>query len=200
VNKLKPMQTSIAISTLPKTFQDAIELSRQLGVRYLWIDSLCIIQEGDKHEDWTRESSMMGSVYQNGYCNIAATAASDGTAGCFRPRDPLLAQPCIVEFEKGLKKFGLKKGVYDLIPQRLWEEGLSEAPLLKRAWVVQERVLARRVLHFARNQLFWECKELVSSTPYQWKVSLTHGMNRMPAKCTLQALPHPSINPTAKAL
>jgi hypothetical protein len=79
---------------LPKTFQDAIAIARRLGVRFLWIDSLCIIQ--DSVEDWVKESSNMGNVYKNSLCNIAATAAPDGRTGCFLQRNPLLARPCRV--------------------------------------------------------------------------------------------------------
>jgi hypothetical protein len=144
---------------LPKTFQDAIAITRRLGVRFLWIDSLCIIQ--DSEEDWAKESSMMGNVYQNGICNIAATGAADGSAGCFMKRDPILAQNCRIKIDATLSKVRLKPGIYDLVPEKLWEDGLSTAPLNQRAWVVQERILAPRVLHFSGNQLFWECNELV---------------------------------------
>ena len=167
VETLESMLENIEVATLPKTFRDSIIITRQLGIRYLWIDSLCIIQGND--EDWARESSMMGTVYQNGYCNIAATAADDGSVGCFRPRNALLAQTCRVRLEKDLKKFRLKRGVYDFVPRRLWADGLDAAPLLKRAWVVQERFFARRVLHFARNQLFWECYELVRIPLRTWE-------------------------------
>jgi hypothetical protein len=79
----------IDIAELPKTFQDAIEISRRLDIRFLWIDSLCIIQ--DSKEDWLKESVIMGDIYQHAYCNIAATAAPDGRTGCFLERNPLLA-------------------------------------------------------------------------------------------------------------
>ena len=154
----------IDITTLPKTFQDAIDITHRLGIRYLWIDSLCIIQ--DSKDDWAKESSVMGSVYQNGFCNIAATAAPDGGTGCFMERDPNLARKCRIRINATLSKFRLKPDQYDLVPQKLWEDGLSSAPLLQRAWVVQERLLAPRVLHFGRNQLFWECSELVSTPIY----------------------------------
>jgi hypothetical protein len=64
------------ITELPKTFQDAIQLSRRLNNRFLWIDSLCIIQ--DSKEDWLKESVVMGDIYKHALCNIAATAAPDG--------------------------------------------------------------------------------------------------------------------------
>jgi hypothetical protein len=164
------MKEGIKIDDLPKTFQDAVAITRRLGVRYLWIDSLCIIQKST--EDWARESSMMGDVYQNGLCNIAATGAPDGQWGCFMERDPILAQKCEVRVDRPLSKFNLKPGLYDLVPRNLWEGGLSNAPLNKRAWVAQERILAPRVLHFGRNQLFWECNGLVSSPLLQHKKAL----------------------------
>jgi Heterokaryon incompatibility protein (HET) len=150
------------ITELPKTFQDAIQLSRRLNNRFLWIDSLCIIQ--DSKEDWLKESVVMGDIYKHALCNIAATAAPDGRTGCFLERNPLLAQPCRVHIDSypGPRS---KSGVYDLAPQLFWEQGLLQAPLLQRAWVVQERTLAPRVIHFGKNQLFWECHESVSHPP-----------------------------------
>lgn len=73
----------IAMSSLPKTFQDAIEITRQLGIEYLWIDSLCILQ--DSVEDWARESAKMTAIYSGAMVVIAADAARNGTKGCFGP-------------------------------------------------------------------------------------------------------------------
>jgi hypothetical protein len=158
---IKECRKGIEIDVLPKTFQDAITITRKLGIRHLWIDSLCIVQ--DSAEDWAEQSSVMGKVYQNGYCNIAATGAHDGRAGCFLERDPKLAQKCRVKLELNLRKFKLRHGLYDLVPRSLWDVGLYVAPLNRRAWVAQERIMAPRILHFSSNQLFWECTELVSS-------------------------------------
>lgn len=58
-------------TSLPQCFQDAIEVTQALGVRYLWIDSLCIIQDEDYLSDWARESSMMDKVYANPMVNIS---------------------------------------------------------------------------------------------------------------------------------
>jgi hypothetical protein len=65
------------ISELPKTFQDAIRVTKELDIHYLWIDSLCIIQEGDNGEDWRKESRLMENVYSSASCTIAATSAKD---------------------------------------------------------------------------------------------------------------------------
>jgi hypothetical protein len=81
------MKNRIELSDLSKTFQDVMKIAQYLGVRYIWIDSLCIIQ--DSQEDWQKESGLMGQVYSNSVCNISATGASDGSKGLFFDRHPL---------------------------------------------------------------------------------------------------------------
>lgn len=85
---------SIPLPTLPQTFQDAVVIARRMGVRYLWIDSLCIIQ--DSPVDWETESARMGDYFSNCLFAIAATDASDSTQGCFRYRDPWANQPSLM--------------------------------------------------------------------------------------------------------
>lgn len=79
----------ITLSDLSETFKDAVSLTRKLGIRYLWIDSLCIIQK-DK-EDWEREAGKMGSVYFQSFLNVAATSSADGNGGLFKKRLVLIA-------------------------------------------------------------------------------------------------------------
>lgn len=152
VSNLEALQDDFSISELPKSFRDAISITQTLGVKYLWIDSLCIIQ--DSVVDWRREAAAMGDIYRNSYCNIAATRALSSDQGCFADRDPSVVSPCTVS-----------SAWTDRIPQTcLIVEGqffsqVFGAPLNRRAWVVQERLLAPRVLHYAQEQLFWECHE-----------------------------------------
>jgi hypothetical protein len=84
---LNSFLSGIDITTLPRTFQDAILITRQLHIRYLWIDSLCIIQ--NSADDWTKEAAVMGNIYENGYCTISAAEATSGHGGCFVRRNPL---------------------------------------------------------------------------------------------------------------
>jgi hypothetical protein len=77
-------KAGIQLAELPQTFKDAVSFTRSLGIRYLWIDSLCIIQQD--HDDWEIEAGRMRSVYSNSYLNIAATGSSAGNGGCFRER------------------------------------------------------------------------------------------------------------------
>lgn len=78
---LTRLKNGIRLCELPKTFQDAVAIAWELDVPYVWIDSLCIIQ--DDEEDWERESSHMGAVYANAYLTIAASASEDDSSGCF---------------------------------------------------------------------------------------------------------------------
>jgi hypothetical protein len=67
------------LSELPETFQEAVRVTRELGIEYLWIDPLCIIQWNT--EDWEREADRMGDIFASAYCTIAATSAADSKAG-----------------------------------------------------------------------------------------------------------------------
>lgn len=147
------------LADLPKTFQEAIEVSRQLGILYLWIDSLCIIQSGDDRQDWYREASSMDMVYTNSHCNISATDAEDSTKGLFRHRAPLyIGRPRVkVNLDDVQSDTGHVECL--MTDYLLRTHVLLHSPLDKRGWIFQERFLAPRVLHFCQDQLFWECRE-----------------------------------------
>jgi hypothetical protein len=152
------LQRYLPIHKLPKTFRDIIWLAQKLDIQYVWIDSLCIIQ--DSECDWASQSPMMEDVYANSYCNIAATGASDGQDGLFLERNQAAVRPlelCIPV--KPLSLRGIPTGSYYCIDD-FWKDGVEKAPLSQRAWVFQERFLSRRTVHFGSQQLFWECKEL----------------------------------------
>ena len=136
-------QKGLKVSSLPKTFQDAVTVTRELGVLYLWIDSLCIIQYGDGSEDWKREAGRMESVFSAAYCIIAATAAIDSNTG-FLERD-ISPEYVHVQDASG-KQFYISTDVDD------FDKHVGEARLNKRGWVMQEQVLARRTIHFSANQ------------------------------------------------
>ncbi len=128
---LEAMMDSISVQSLPKTFLHAITAARRLGVRYLWIDSLCII-EGSSI-DWQAESSQMSEVYQNGLCNLSATGSSNSEGGLFFDRHLLELLPCKVL----LSWTGMEKVEGFAVDSHLWERFSVESPLLSRAWVVQ---------------------------------------------------------------
>lgn len=160
-HNLTSLTNRISFGELPKTFQEAIIFSRYLGIQYLWIDSLCILQ--DSVADWQHQAAQMEMVYKNAILTIAATAASDSNGGCFMDRNPLNAQVCRVRV-RSLPGSFYKKGtdLYDVGAFGfLSGDPVIHAPLNTRAWVLQEQYLSSRTIHCTRNQLLWECRELV---------------------------------------
>jgi hypothetical protein len=143
---------------LSRTFQDAVTIARKLKLRYLWIDSLCIIQ--DDSSDWERESAKMGEIYRNAFLTIAAAGAKNGSEGCFIPRlEPIFEPVCFQQTssrgEEGSMWIGLYPGEF--------VSSVTSGPLNVRGWVLQERVLASRTVHFAQEQVYWECDQLTIS-------------------------------------
>lgn len=135
-------------------------MTRQLDVRYIWIDSLCIIQ--DSTTDWEKEAARMEQVYGNSWCNIAAVNAKDGSEGLFRNRKFDDLMPDSVK----ANSMTLGKTTYRVISEDYWAAGLLHEPLYRRAWVFQERMLSPRVLHFSANQLFWTCPSFSACEVY----------------------------------
>lgn len=179
---LTERQQRIPWSTIPATFQDAMTLTHRLGIRYIWIDSICIIQ--DSVEDWRTEASKMGNIYQNAHLVIAADLASSCDEGIFatRARHSLPIDIDLGGNERSHIKQQIlveKASPMDYTSQQSepneWHTGSflrhsvlesnSRAlnkrwnnPTLRRAWCFQERMLATRIIHFTAAELIWECK------------------------------------------
>ncbi|KAK7985778.1 hypothetical protein PG996_004982 [Apiospora saccharicola] len=146
-----------------KNIEEAITVARTIGIRYIWIDSLCIVQ--DDSDDWEREGQLMHKVYRNSHCNIAAADSSDGDGGLFRDRveDPD-QQSVPVRFmtpSGGAALFGHR--AWRVLHSDLWQDEVLGRALYSRAWVFQERLLSPRLLHFSRGQIFWDCATLSAS-------------------------------------
>lgn len=156
-NNLNLFLTQIPPEALNQTFRDAIDVVRTLGINYLWIDCLCIIQDKDS-DDWAKESSQMALVYGSSGLNIAATAAVDGSRGLFKNTDS--------SFNARAKLDG-REMTYQCVPVSLYRDSMTWAPLCRRGWVLQERILAPRTIHFTKSQLFWECNEVAACESFQ---------------------------------
>ncbi|KAE9376306.1 HET-domain-containing protein [Stipitochalara longipes BDJ] len=148
------LRDGFVLEDLSQTFRDAVAITLRLGISYLWIDSLCIIQ--DSVDDWSKEASQMSDVYHHALCNIAATGALDSSRGIFASTDLSVIQPWKIPLPD--PRVGEVKNFY-IVDSSFWEYRVMDAPLMKRAWVVQEQLLARRILHFCQDQLYWECRE-----------------------------------------
>ncbi|EUC45805.1 hypothetical protein COCMIDRAFT_46877, partial [Bipolaris oryzae ATCC 44560] len=136
---------------LPLTFRHTVSFAHRLGLKYLWIDSLCIIQ--DDVDDWRHEGSKMAQIYSGAYITLAAAASRDASGGCFRhsAERPLFRLP--YPDENGSR---LDLCIRPRIKNASWVEG--KAPLLPRGWTLQERLLSPRILYFTHEELVWDCK------------------------------------------
>jgi hypothetical protein len=164
-SNLEQYQVGVSCDHLPRTFVEAIEATRRLGFRYLWIDSLCIIQ--DSEDDWQRESGLMENVYGDGALNIMASASANSHGGLFRARDPRDLEHCAVTVHPHHPT--ASQTLY-IVGEDMWENSVARTPLTKRGWVLQERLLSPRSLHFSSRQLFWECRTLDACEMYPSKI------------------------------
>ncbi|TGO32149.1 hypothetical protein BHYA_0346g00050 [Botrytis hyacinthi] len=147
----------IETDELPKTFHDAIKI---------WIDSLCIVQ--DDNEDWTRESFTMANVYGSCLLNIAASSSIDGSQGCSFDRSD--APRCHIS----LKVDGKINASYYCTKIRTHAlDDLNFCQLESQGWVLQERLLSPRTVHFTREQVFWDCdtKFVSESSPFDFNTA-----------------------------
>ena len=138
---------------LPQTLQDAILVTRMLGLDYLWIDAVCIVQ--DDRDEWASEAAKMGDIYSMAHVVLAATAANSATEGFLRPRDRLQKITSLVDPEN---LFTINARVVDTHDKNNRDTQLEKQPLSKRGWALQERALACRTVHFLRDEVFFECK------------------------------------------
>lgn len=128
------------LNSLPKTFRDAIIVTRALNIRYLWIDALCIVQ--DESEDWQEQSAAMGGIHSNAHFTIAAHAAEDADDGFL---EKSLSEPQTLRFGVGTEQ------EYTLRTPADFHVDVERSQLSRRGWVLQERYLSSRILHFTRG-------------------------------------------------
>lgn len=152
---------SISHESLPPSFQDAVTITRALGIRYLWIDALCIIQ--DSAADWATESAKMASVYGDSYLTIAADSSSDSFGGILRKRrvpDPLLPTDYNFEEIDSVLSTGEPSTllIYRPLLTLVTPDALDDSKLSTRGWTFQENILAPRTIHFTATQMVWESR------------------------------------------
>ena len=153
LGKVKSFSTRIPLEDLPRTFQEAVTITRSLGQRYIWIDSLCIIQ--DSTEDWEVESAKMAEVYSKSLCTLVATSAHSN-GGCICPRDPNEVTTATLVLSS---QFGSLSGKVTIFPRLpLLNELIEQSPVSQRAWCLQEQELSTRSVQFTTHQFLWQCK------------------------------------------
>lgn len=160
---LAQRRQDICFDTLPRSFQDAVMVTRNIGIQYLWIDSLCIVQ--DHTPDWQTESANMAAYYSNAYLVIVAAQAVDPTQGFLDTLEsyshftqhPSTEIGQITNPDSSVSRI-YRRNLGGSCRYRHYRV-LTESPLNTRAWALQENLLAKRIVHFTKRELLWECVE-----------------------------------------
>jgi hypothetical protein len=164
IDKLTPSSkqswySGVPLSELPRTYVDAVHVTRTVGVKYLWIDALCMMQEPSGNLEWKTEARRMGDIYSNAWCTVAASHGDSAQSGCFVKRSSLLLDHTPYDPPSGLT---YRNQQFCVVNSMVWEDAISSSPINKRGWVLQERLLAPRTIHFCAEQVFWECVEMAA--------------------------------------
>lgn len=186
---LKARKKRICAQGLPRTFWDAVKIARRLHQRYLWIDSLCIVQ--DSEEDWASEAALMADVYGNATCTLSALSSENGSQGCRMKsslREGTGNSYLDLRVHRPTRSY---VRLYRQLPATWSAEYGEEAkqpgqnsvrnPLRYRAWTLQEAELSRRTIFFADRQLLWRCRELKGTTELPWDEQLPDEVFKMKA-------------------
>ncbi|KAF8963111.1 heterokaryon incompatibility protein-domain-containing protein [Flammula alnicola] len=157
---LNARKEGIPFDALSKAMQDAVVITRRMGIQYLWVDAVCIIQ-GDA-TDWQRESGRMGDIYANSYLTISAAGGRDTSQGCFVPRPSRNYTEFDYTTQNGVTG---QLSVYPVPVLRALRTlrfdylKMESEPISERAWTLQERVLTCRTLFYASDQMYFECRK-----------------------------------------
>jgi hypothetical protein len=164
---LATFRRRIPYDSLTATFRDAILVTRKIGLRFIWIDSLCIIQDSLEMEDWCREAPTMKDVYSNAYFVLAAVGSWDSSHSLFAQQKPLNMSPCLIATKGHLSEltgyspnsFG---AVYAFPSNKFTKnarQDLKSSRLRTRGWCFQEEALAKRIVYFGDHQITLYCRD-----------------------------------------
>ncbi|KAI5865436.1 HET-domain-containing protein [Durotheca rogersii] len=167
-SNIASLKERIDFAQLPATFQDAVTVALELGLAYLWIDSLCIVQ--DDKTDWEKEAALMGAVYNQAFIVISGASSPNPSTPYLRPREEEWLPKCfsfspspgveipIMVRQRHLLAAPLEQGLLEPPFTSSWATLKRVGPLYARGWCFQESFLARRILHFAPGAVIYECK------------------------------------------
>jgi hypothetical protein len=155
---IEDRKRGILIRELPRTFRDAVSIARRLQIQYVWIDSLCIIQ--DNKFDWEREASKMADIYANAYLTIAASFSSDSSSGCLPSWSIRAASPHVSSETVSLNMPAIDSSVVPILDTR----GQPITPLL---FVRQPLALVDTAHNNLASKVYVHFEWLPSSKSYQ---------------------------------
>ncbi|KAH7076257.1 heterokaryon incompatibility protein-domain-containing protein [Paraphoma chrysanthemicola] len=145
--------TGFQSSILPKTLQEAIFVTKSLGLKYIWIDSICIVQ--DDENEWSVQASKMASIYAAAYVVLAATSAKDSSDGFLHLREMPSRISSHDRWGHVVELEAMRNDSHDCY----LNSDSTDFPLFKRGWCLQERLMARRVIHFLPHEALFVCSK-----------------------------------------
>lgn len=155
-------EITIPLAKVPRTLIDAFVLTKKLGIDYLWVDALCIVQ--GSQEEWEQESAKMGLIYSNAKIVLSSTQSSNVSDGVFMPRSTMPLSQDIASHDGSM--CARRNMNHEIITScrtksnKWWEANINNTfPVLSRGWCFQERMLATRIVHFTPTELVWECQK-----------------------------------------
>lgn len=158
-SNLEAYLKAIPLLSLPKTFEDAILITRRLGIRYLWIDAYCILQD---RGGWVAEAAKIGQYLRNSTFTLIAASATGANHGIYEEREfykPLIQLPCHEISPQSTSTPPWTGTLCLRRPTRSALEAMSSS-VLQRGWMVQELVLPERNVIFGNEQIYWNCQTL----------------------------------------
>lgn len=194
-NTIDDRMRGLNTSKLPQSFNDVFQVAANLGISYVWIDSLCIIQNEEGKADWNHEAGLMSQVYQNAYLTLAiAVPPTEPLLGLFRSGDPSdsLSERFVCQLQDGSNQ--------EVVVMKAQRENYGSSPLVSRGWCFQEREISQRVVHYTETQVLWECRTVRASeglpdgvgTQSEWPAA--RGLGIWPRRILDNALSNEDIN------
>jgi len=180
---------------LPQLFRDTFVIAEKLGVKFIWIDSICIIQEGDNLTDWRREAPKMAQYYQNSVFTLAGTA-EDMTRGLFQPygegampwSSKLVRLPYRDRANNLAGNFYCYRRRTPIVDEYI--DQVRSSILFRRGWILQEWLLSKRLLWYTPHGLFFECQQELPQASDQSHITFTRASPDLQAHLRLKASFH----------
>jgi len=172
------LRQDIAFYQLPPTIRDALFIASQVGIRSLWVEALCIVQDDD--DDLGRKLGKMPSIYSSATVTIAAARAASVNEGFLGPR--VMAD--ISGYRLPFLDEARRPGFLTLKETTTVEALRLQDVLETRGWCMQERLLSPRLLDFRGTQTIWSCAEIQDTGRYRpvdyvdGRVPLRSGLNQ----------------------
>lgn len=149
---LKEHMEGIPLDRLPLTLREAVVATRALGMRYIWIESLCIVQD----DEADRERDQKRLVYANATLTLSALDSKDSADGLFRPRNECLTSPVPIVFEQ-MKYSSKDRMIPHVLPVQAEKADRKIGPINYQASTFEEQMFSKRVVQFGKALLYWEC-------------------------------------------